>query len=128
MTGVDGRPEIVVEGSNSLATGWKEYHFLYKPGELSRRPPILIPHQPRLDWQMWFAALGNYEHNPWFVSFVYRILDGEKDVLDLLDVERLPFPPNKPPKYIRAILYKYSYTSPTSSSSTKKKGVDWWTR
>ncbi|XP_055935289.1 lipase maturation factor 2-like [Argiope bruennichi] len=125
MTGIDGRPEIVIEGSNSLSTGWKEYHFLYKTGNPSECPPVLIPHQPRLDWQMWFAALGNYEHNPWFVSLIYRLLDGEKDVLKLLDTERLPFPPNKPPKYIRAILYKYHFTSP---SSTKKKSHDWWTR
>ncbi|XP_042907628.1 lipase maturation factor 2 [Parasteatoda tepidariorum] len=125
MTGVDGRPEIVIEGSNSLTAGWKEYHFLYKPGELSQRPPVLIPHQPRLDWQLWFAALGTYEHNPWFVSLMYRLLDGEKDVLKLLDTERLPFPPSKPPKYIRAILYKYSFTSPSGSS---KKPSDWWTR
>lgn len=74
---------------------------------------------------MWFAALGNYEHNPWFVSFVYRLLDGEKDVTNLLDKERLPFPVNKPPKFIRAILYRYSYTDP---SDTKKKGEDWWSR
>lgn len=98
---------------------------------------------------MWFAALGSYEHNPWFVSFVYRLLEGQKDgntlifflqvcvgivvyiyhlvlptsrnaflyylVTNLLDKERLPFPANKPPKYIRAILYKYSYTPSTSS-------------
>ncbi|GFT50547.1 lipase maturation factor 2 [Nephila pilipes] len=125
MTGIDGRPEIVIEGSNSLSAGWKEYHFMYKIGNPSERPPVLIPHQPRLDWQIWFAALGTYEHNPWFVSFVYRLLDGDKDVLKLLDTERLPFPPNKPPKYIRAILYKYSFTSP---SGNKKKSNDWWTR
>lgn len=123
MTGVNGRPELVIEGSNSQTAGWKEYHFLYKPGDVSQRPPFLIPHQPRLDWQMWFAALGSYEHNPWFVSFVYRLLDGEKDVINLLDKERLPFP-DTPPKYIRAILYKYSYTP----SSPSKKSEDWWTR
>ncbi|XP_054706514.1 lipase maturation factor 2-like [Uloborus diversus] len=125
MTGVDGRPEIVIEGSYTGTTGWKEYHFLYKPGAVSERPPVLIPHQPRLDWQMWFAALGTYEHNPWFVSFIYRLLEGEKSVLELLDKDRLPFPANKPPKHIRAILYKYSYTSPNESG---KKNSDWWTR
>lgn len=54
----------------------KLYYFLFT---------LTVPHQPRLDWQMWFAALGNYEHNPWFVSFIYRLLDGEKDgKLDLM--------------------------------------------
>ncbi|KAG8192356.1 hypothetical protein JTE90_029090 [Oedothorax gibbosus] len=123
MTGVDGRPELIIEGSNHLTTGWKEYKFLYKPGDLSRRPPFLLPHQPRLDWQLWFAALATYEQNPWFVSFIYRLLEGQKDVLNLLDSENLPFPPNKPPKYIRALLYKYRYTPATSPA---KK--DWWTR
>ena len=68
---------------------------------------ILAPHQPRLDWQMWFAALGSYHHNPWFVHLVYKLLHGEKVVLDLLD-ENQPF--KKPPQFIRALLYKYHYT------------------
>ena len=58
MTGVGGRPEIVIEGSNSLHGPWLEYSFLYKPGNTSVPPKFCLPHQPRLDWQMWFAALG----------------------------------------------------------------------
>ena len=65
------------------------------------------PHQPRLDWQIWFAALGSYEYNPWFVHLVYRLLQGQQDVLDLL--AKNPFP-HKAPTYIRARLYKYHYT------------------
>lgn len=125
MTGVDGRPELVIEGSNSESAGWKEYHFLYKPGSLADKPPFIIPHQPRLDWQMWFAALGSYNHNPWFVSLVYRLLDGQSEVLDLMDRSRLPFPPNNPPKFIRAILYKYTFTPPKDS---KRGNKDWWIR
>lgn len=65
------------------------------------------PHQPRLDWQIWFAALGSYEYNPWFVHLVYRLLQGQQDVLDLL--AKNPFP-HRAPIYIRARLYKYHYT------------------
>ena len=68
---------------------------------------ISAPHQPRLDWQIWFAALGSYEYNPWFVHLVYRLLQGQQDVLDLL--AKNPFP-KRAPTYIRAQLYKYHYT------------------
>ncbi|XP_063400829.1 lipase maturation factor 2-like isoform X1 [Mytilus trossulus] len=121
MTGVGGRPEVIVEGSNSMQTGWKEYEFLYKPGNLSKKLPIVAPHQPRLDWQMWFAALGNYQHNPWFVTMVYRLLTGQEEVLEL--IANNPFP-DAPPKYIRAKLYHYHYTSSSQTRSPK----NWWTR
>nr|XP_022326169.1 lipase maturation factor 2-like [Crassostrea virginica] len=104
MTGVGGRPEVIIEGSNSVESGWKEYEFYYKPGNISRVPPIVAPHQPRLDWQMWFAALGSYQHNTWFVHLIYRLLTGQREVLDL--IQHNPFP-DKPPKFIRAKLYHY---------------------
>jgi hypothetical protein len=100
------RPEIVVEGSNDGAT-WLAYEFPYKPGNLRRAPPIVAPHQPRLDWQMWFAALGNYQSNRWFVSFMFRLLQGEPSVVRLLQYN--PFP-KAPPKYIRAREYQYRFT------------------
>lgn len=52
---------------------------MYKPGNVSRAPPVVIPHQPRLDWQMWFAALGPHTSSPWFTSFVHRLLQGQRD-------------------------------------------------
>ncbi|KAJ8299618.1 hypothetical protein KUTeg_023678 [Tegillarca granosa] len=124
MTGVGGRPEVVVEGSNYLDKDWKEYEFFYKPGNVSRAPPIVAPHQPRLDWQMWFAALGNYQHNTWFVNMAYRILSGQKEVLEL--IQHNPFP-DQPPKYLRAKLYHYHYTAKDKKNkwfSSKK----WWVR
>lgn len=51
---------------------------MYKPGNVSRAPPIVVPHQPRLDWQMWFAALGPHTHSPWFTSLVLRLLQGKE--------------------------------------------------
>ena len=76
MTGVGGRPEVIIEGSMSAKGPWKEYEFMYKPGNLTVAPRFCLPHQPRLDWQMWFAALGHYQHNPWIISLAYRILQG----------------------------------------------------
>ncbi|KAK3591845.1 hypothetical protein CHS0354_005041 [Potamilus streckersoni] len=120
MTGVGGRPEVVIEGSNYMDRGWKEYEFLYKPGNITRRPSIIAPHQPRLDWQMWFAALGSYQHNPWFLHLVYRLFVNQPEVLQLMD--RNPFH-DKPPKFIRAKLYHYHFTDPNTGP-----GRDWWWR
>ncbi len=83
------RPEIVIEGSSDGRT-WREYVFRYKPGPLERQVPWTIPHQPRLDWQMWFAALGDFRQNPWFVSLMLRLLEGSPPVLALFDSN--PFP------------------------------------
>lgn len=52
---------------------------MYKPGNLSAPPPVVTPHQPRLDWQMWFAALGPHTQAPWFTSLMYSLLQGKKD-------------------------------------------------
>jgi len=120
MTGVGGRPEIIVEGSDSLNSGWKEYHFLYKPGNVSESPRFIIPHQPRLDWQLWFAALDDYRNNPWLMTFIYRLLTEEQEVLNLIDRKRLPF--QKAPKYIRMQMYTYKYTQTGDSSK------DYWQR
>ena len=114
------RPEIIVEGSND-GVNWQEYAFKYKPGDLKRRPAFVEPHQPRLDWQMWFAALGDYRQNPWFVNFCVRLLQGSRPVLALL--EKNPFP-DAPPKYIRAVVYEYHFTD----RATRRKTGEWWRR
>ncbi len=101
------RPEIVVEGSND-GEHWAAYEFPYKPGDVRRPPPVVAPHQPRLDWQMWFAALGTYQENRWFVNFMVRLLQGEPAVLRLLAWN--PFP-QAPPRYIRARLFEYRFTT-----------------
>lgn len=114
------RPEIILEGSQD-GEQWQAYEFKYKPGELSRRPPFVAPHQPRLDWQMWFAALGHYQQNPWFGSLCNRLLQGEPAVLALL--ARNPFP-EKPPRFVRGVLYNYRFTD----SATKRATGHWWRR
>lgn len=52
---------------------------MYKPGNMSAAPPVVAPHQPRLDWQMWFAALGPHTQSPWFSSLLHRLLQGKRD-------------------------------------------------
>lgn len=100
------RPEIIIEGSLD-GVEWHAYEFRYKPGDLNRMPPLVAPHQPRLDWQMWFAALGTYQNNRWFVNFMERLLEGEPSVLGLL--QHNPFG-RTPPKYVRAKVYEYRFT------------------
>jgi len=114
------RPEIIIEGSNDGVT-WLAYEFKYKPGDLTRRPAWVAPHQPRLDWQMWFAALGDYQSDPWIVRFMARLLQASPEVLGLLGHN--PFPEG-PPHYVRAMLYRYRFTSPAERRSTGA----WWSR
>ncbi|KAJ8669667.1 hypothetical protein QAD02_000926 [Eretmocerus hayati] len=123
MTGVDGRPEVIIEGSNSIEGPWKEYHFLYKPGNVNNSLPFVAPHQPRLDWQMWFASLGTYHQHPWLMSLAYRILHGQPEVLSLLNNAQNPFRDN-PPKFVRASLYKYHYTPWNSQMWWKRERVN----
>ena len=114
------RPEIVLEGSRDGKT-WHPYEFRYKPGDPERRPPVVAPHQPRLDWQMWFASLGHYRQHPWFVKLCRRLLEGSPPVTGLL--ARNPFP-ESPPRYLRAQLYDYRFTIPDE----KRRTGDWWKR
>ena len=114
------RPEIIVEGSAD-GIEWLPYEFRWKPGALDEAPQWAAPHQPRLDWQMWFAALGTYRHNPWFVSFLERLLRNRPEVTQLL--ARNPFP-NDPPRYVRARLYEYHFTNAAEHRATGA----WWKR
>jgi predicted DCC family thiol-disulfide oxidoreductase YuxK len=114
------RLEIVVEGSDDGVT-WRPYEFKYKPGDLARRPPWVAPYQPRLDWQMWFAALGSAQQNRWIVNLLIRLLEGSPDVLALLQGN--PFP-ETPPHYVRAVGYDYHFTDFAQWRATG----DWWRR
>jgi predicted DCC family thiol-disulfide oxidoreductase YuxK len=113
------RHEIVIEGSSD-GTQWREYQFRYKPGDIARAPSWNIPNQPRLDWQMWFAALDDPRRLYWFSRLLERLLQNEPTVTALL--ESNPFP-DKPPLYVRAQFYDYTF----SDSAEKAKGL-WWRR
>lgn len=110
---VVARPEIILEGTADDGKTWREYHFKHKPGDVYTRPSRAMPMQPRLDWQMWFAALGDYNGAPWLVHLVNKLLEGSGDVKALLDTNRDPFP-DEPPQAIRARLYYYDFTRSSS--------------
>lgn len=114
------RPEIVIEGSAD-GRDWREYVFRYKPGPVSRPARWNIPHQPRLDWQMWFAALGSIRDNPWIINLMLRLLQGSPPVLGLL--ESNPFAGGVP-RYVRAQLYDYRFADRRTHALTG----EWWVR
>jgi hypothetical protein len=114
------RNEIIIEGSDDGRI-WQPYEFKWKPGDPKRRPSFTGLHMPRLDWQMWFAALDDYRLNPWFGNFLVRLLEGSPEVEALL--ERNPFP-DRPPSYIRALFYNYRLTD----RATRDRDGTWWRR
>ncbi|WOO39960.1 lipase maturation factor family protein [Rubellicoccus peritrichatus] len=117
------RPEIVIEGSSDGKT-WQPYEFKYKIGALDEAPSWVTPHMPRLDWQMWFAALnvertGRYPH--WFVGFLQALAENREPVIDLLAEN--PFA-NEPPEFFRINLYDYRFSTPEEKTQTG----NWWQR
>ena len=112
------RREIIVQGSDDGVT-WKSYVFRFKPGDPRRAPGWVAPYMPRLDWQMWFAALGNVEENPWFLHFLERLLDGSPSVPGLL--EENPFPHGRP-RLVRALSDRYTFTTMAERARTG----NWW--
>jgi len=114
------RKEIVIEGSAD-GLEWQPYEFKWKPGDVMRAPGWCQPHQPRLDWQMWFAALGSYRQNPWFVQTAIALLHGKPQVVALF--ERNPFS-QAPPRFVRATFYRYWFTTIEEHRQTGA----WWKR
>jgi len=117
------RYEVIVQGTDdnvvTAATKWRNYEFKGKPGDPARLPPQVAPYHLRLDWLMWFAAMSSYENYPWFVNFIAKLLEGDKPVLSLL--YKNPFP-DKPPRYVRALLFEYHFTTPDE----RRKTHAWW--
>jgi hypothetical protein len=113
------RPEIVIEVSTD-GEAWKEYAFRWKPGDVQRRPSFVEPHMPRLDWQMWFAALDPLSAQPWLARLAERILDGEPEVARLLG----PNPLGAPARFVRLVSYDYRFTTGEQRASTGA----WWNR
>jgi hypothetical protein len=119
------RNEIVIEGTDDQTltdrTTWREYEFKGKPGDPAYRPPLVAPYHMRLDWLMWFAAMGSAQDEPWFSGVILHLLQGDGQLLGLLRVN--PFP-NHPPLWIRASLYRYRFTTHAERSAS---GL-WWHR
>jgi hypothetical protein len=115
-----GRYEIEFQGSNDGQT-WIAYPFRHKPQELDKPPRIYAPYQPRLDWNLWFASLGEWRDNPMVLRTQRRLLSNDPDVLALFAAN--PFPQG-PPRQVRAVLWQYWFTS----MAEKKEHGPWWRR
>jgi Lipase maturation factor len=119
------RYEVVIEGTSDAVvtdkTAWRAYEFKAKPGDPSRLPPQIAPYHLRLDWMMWFAALGTPTQHPWFTSLLVKLLQGDRAVLGLMGAN--PFP-DAPPRWVRARFYEYRFTTPEERRMTGR----WWNR
>ncbi|HEY2124728.1 MAG TPA: lipase maturation factor family protein [Chthoniobacterales bacterium] len=121
------RDEIIFEGTSDMRitgdTQWKEYEFKAKPGDPNRRPAVIAPYQPRIDWQIWFAAMASPADYPWTLHFVWKLLQNDPPTLSLL--ANNPFP-DAPPHYIRARLYRYQFAPPGEKGWWKREPVGDW--
>jgi hypothetical protein len=117
------RDEVVLQGTSDAviteASIWKEYEWKCKPGDPMRRPCLITPYHYRLDWLIWFAAMTSYANHPWVVHLGWKLLHNDPGALSLLETN--PFP-DEPPRYVRAELYRYEFTSPNDDSGA------WWKR
>jgi hypothetical protein len=111
------RDEIEIEATRDGET-WQPYVFHHKPGPLDRRPSWVAPHQPRLDWQMWFLALGTPRRSErWFGPLLEGLLEAKPATLALLEHDPLG---GQRPLAVRALRYRYRLAPPSAPT--------WWTR
>jgi hypothetical protein len=118
------RFNVVFEGTDAAApddehAAWKAYPYLALPVDLDRRPPQVAPYQPRLDWQMWFAAMGSPGRYPWTLHLIWKLLHNDPGALGLFGAN--PFP-GEPPRFVRATLYRYAFAPPGDPDG------HWWKR
>jgi hypothetical protein len=114
------RYEIEFQGSPDGQT-WTAYPFRNKPQDVHAPPRIYAPYQPRFDWNLWFASLGNWRQYPFVLNVGERLLADEPDVLALFAAD--PFP-GHPPAQIRVVLWQYWFTG---RSEKREQGL-WWRR
>jgi hypothetical protein len=114
------RYEIEFQGSND-GQHWIAYPFRYKPQDPKEPPGIYAPYQPRFEWNLWFASLGNFTQSPWVVRTEELLLRNDASVLSLFRTD--PFH-GVPPREVRAVLWQYWFTD----LETKRKTGLWWNR
>ena len=117
------RLNVVFEGTIDETpddnANWKAYQYKGLPVDLDKRPPLVAPYQLRLDWQMWFAAMSSPGEYSWTLNLVWKLLHNDPGAVGLFADN--PFP-GKPPRYIRAVLYRYSFAQPGNPEGL------WWNR
>ena len=114
------RYEIEFQGSRD-GVHWTPYPFRYKPQDPMQAPGIYAPYQPRFEWNLWFASLGEWRAYPWVVRAELRLLEGSPAVLRLFAGD--PFA-NDPPSWVRAVKWQYWFTTPEEKRATNA----WWKR
>jgi hypothetical protein len=120
------RHELVIEGTDSVeleGAVWRPYELPAKPGDPTRRPPIVAPYHYRLDWLLWFAATSTPENHPWVVHLVWKLL--QNDAQTLLLLEKNPFP-EKPPRWVRVELYRYTFAPLGDPAWWRRERVGAW--
>jgi len=121
------RYELIVEGTDEGTithnTIWKEYEFIAKPGNIHRKLPIIAPYQPRIDWQIWFAAMQTPGQNPWMFKFIWKLLHNDKNTLSL--IKENPFS-DRPPKYIRVEHYLYNFAPLRVNAVWERERIGTW--
>lgn len=130
------RDEIVIQGTRQRSpvdgrgVEWQDYEFKCKPGDVGRRPCLISPYHYRLDWLAWFAGFQTYQHQPWTLHLIDRMLEGDVPLLRQL-LAHNPFPdPSKPPTQVRVMSYRYRYTTYAEAGPFGPlfSGKDWWVR
>lgn len=121
------RPELIIEGTRDPDPGpsarWQAYEFPAKPGDVRRRPAIVSPLQPRLDWQIWFAAMARAEDEPWMLHLVWKLLHADRGVRSLL--ARDPFG-DVPPRYVRVMRYRYRFAPLGEEAVWQREPEGYW--
>lgn len=112
------RQELIIQGSQD-GKAWKNYEFKYKPGDPVRRPRFNVPHQPRLDWMIWFVPTQQRVQMFWFDKFMRRLHEGSPTVTELLSIN--PFP-RQAPRFLRVLVYRYEFTD----AATQRESETWW--
>lgn len=118
------RREIVIEGTDSLEPDapWQEYELEGKPSDPKKRPRQFAPYHLRLDWMMWFAGLGLARELGWLLPLLGKLLEGDRATLRLF--AKSPFPPERPPKAVRVVVYQYRFTT----WAERRETGAWWHR
>jgi hypothetical protein len=121
------RDEIVFEATRDETLGpdtrWLPYEFKCKPGDPARRPCLMSPYHYRLDWLIWFAAMGPPGRSPWAIHFVWKLLEADPLTLSLLKEAPLG---SERPRYLRATLYRYHLTAPGGAAYWRREEPRAW--
>jgi len=120
------RNELVVLGTKDFDPNnatWEVYEFKGKPTDVNRMPALMSPYEWKIDWQMWFAAFGDYHYSPWMINFIAKLLYAQPDVLSLIAKD--PFDGRKP-KWVKVEYYQYRFQDPGKKGYWKREYLREW--